>query len=373
MPGPRGGRWTASLILGNAVREIGLLRNRLYVGERAWNRQRFIKDPNTGRRVSRPNPREAWVITPVPTLRIIETPLWDVVQARLVAGRRAVCGAGAQDDAGAARPPLGGRHGAVRRPRWLLSGLVRCGVCSGPMGVVSSDGRLGCTNRRERGTCSNARTVVRERLLDRVLAGLKHRLFAPELVEAFVAEYVAEVNAANRERGQREAKLEHELTRTARQIRNLLELMKDGLGSAAMVQELRGLEQHQAELHSRIAAAGTPEPLPDLHPNLPELYRRKVEALEEALRDPSAAAAANEALRTLIDAILVYPGERRGEVTLELHGDLAALLHLAEPDAGADTRTAVLRMGSGRSMGVMGSLVAGAGNHRELTLPPVAC
>ena len=74
VPGPRGGQWTASLILGNAVREIGLLRNRLYAGERVWNRQHFIKDPNTGRRVSRPNPKEAWVITPVPTLRIIEEP-----------------------------------------------------------------------------------------------------------------------------------------------------------------------------------------------------------------------------------------------------------------------------------------------------------
>src|ERR1051326_2314308 len=29
VPGPRGGRWTASLILGNAFREIGILRNRL--------------------------------------------------------------------------------------------------------------------------------------------------------------------------------------------------------------------------------------------------------------------------------------------------------------------------------------------------------
>ena len=109
---------------------------------------------------------------------------------------------------------------------------------------------------------ANARTVVRERLLDRVLAGLKHRLLAPELVKAFVAEYVAEVNAANRQRGQRWAEFEREHTRATRQIRNLLELMKDGLCSASMVQELRGLEHQQAELYSRIATAGTPEPLP---------------------------------------------------------------------------------------------------------------
>ncbi|MGK7868855.1 recombinase family protein [Falsiroseomonas sp. E2-1-a20] len=37
VPGPRGGHWTASLLLGGAARETGLLRNRLYLGERVWN------------------------------------------------------------------------------------------------------------------------------------------------------------------------------------------------------------------------------------------------------------------------------------------------------------------------------------------------
>jgi len=45
VPGPRGGKWSASLLLGGAERETGLLRNRLYVGERVWNRQHWVKDP----------------------------------------------------------------------------------------------------------------------------------------------------------------------------------------------------------------------------------------------------------------------------------------------------------------------------------------
>ena len=43
-------------------------------------------------------------------------------------------------------------------------------------------------------------------------------------------------------------------------------------------------------------------------------------------------AAAVEALRSLIDAIVVHPGERRGEVRVELRGDLAAFLHLPDED-----------------------------------------
>jgi site-specific DNA recombinase len=108
-----------------------------------------------------------------------------------------------------------------------------------------------------------------------------------------------------------------------------------------------------------IMSAGVPEVAPVLHPNLPELYRRKVEMLEKALQDPLAASAAGEALRSLIDAIVVFPGAKRGEVMIELRGDLAAFMHVE--DEGASTRTAVPRVGNGRSAEVMGSLVAGIG------------
>jgi site-specific DNA recombinase len=182
-----------------------------------------------------------------------------------------------------------------------------------------------------------------------VLAGLKQRLLAPELVEEFVRTYVAEVNAANRDRGARQAGLMQQQAKVGRQIRNLLELTKDGHGSPAMVAELRGLEQRQESLMAEIAVAGTPEPVPVLHPNLPELYRRKVEALEAALQEPATAAAAAEALRGLIDAILVYPGERRGEVSVHLRGDLAAVMHLGEAGAAGapNAKRAALLVGAG--------------------------
>ena len=65
---------------------------------------------------------------------------------------------------------------------------------------------------------------------------------------------------------------------------------------------------------------------------LPELYRRRVETLEEALRDPEGASAAARALRSLIDAVVFYPEEGRGKYRLELRGDLAAFLYLTDAD-----------------------------------------
>jgi site-specific DNA recombinase len=48
--GPAGGSWGPSTIYGNWQRGTGILNNELYIGRLVWNRQQFIKDPNTGRR-----------------------------------------------------------------------------------------------------------------------------------------------------------------------------------------------------------------------------------------------------------------------------------------------------------------------------------
>lgn len=72
------------------------------------------------------------------------------------------------------------------------------------MSIVGSGGPRGCSNHLERGTCGNRRTVARDAVLDRVLLGLKERLLAPALVEEYAQAYVAEVNAANRERRARQ-------------------------------------------------------------------------------------------------------------------------------------------------------------------------
>ena len=54
----------------------------LYIGRLVWNRQQFIKDPNTGRRQARPNPETKWNVEEVPHLRIIDDPLWTLVKDR---------------------------------------------------------------------------------------------------------------------------------------------------------------------------------------------------------------------------------------------------------------------------------------------------
>jgi len=45
-------------IRGHALRGTGILRNELYIGRLVWNRLTYIRNPATGRRVSRVNPGE---------------------------------------------------------------------------------------------------------------------------------------------------------------------------------------------------------------------------------------------------------------------------------------------------------------------------
>ena len=366
--GPRGVRWTASLILGNAVRETSILRYRLYAGELAWNRQKFMKDPGTGKRVARPRPRAEWIIQLMPPLRIVDNFLWAAAQERLVAMRQLVTDDPADEGSEETGFNRGYYLGKTKRPVWLLAGLVRCGLCNGPLSVVATDGRLGCSNHRERDTCTNKRTLLRGKLEARAMAGLKLRLLAPELIEAFVSDYVAEVTAAIGDRGKRRSSLEVERSEITRQIHNTVEIIKDGGRTRSTIAALKQLESRQDELAAEITAAGAEEPVPfpSLHPNLAEIYSAQIEDLETALTDPATAEAASAAIRSPIDAIVMFPGERRGELRLELRGDLAAFLHLG--DAETPAPSANLRGGSGRLGEVLGSVIAGIRNHLDLLL-----
>jgi len=58
IPGPDSRPWQDTAVRGHAERATGILRNELYIGRLVWNRMRYMKDPSTGKRVSRMNPRE---------------------------------------------------------------------------------------------------------------------------------------------------------------------------------------------------------------------------------------------------------------------------------------------------------------------------
>jgi hypothetical protein len=122
------------------------------------------------------------------------------------------------------------------------------------------------------------------------------------------------------------------------------------------------LEGEKAQLERKLSTLKT-APVVRLHPNLPDLYRSKV---ENALNETETVAEAGDTLRSLIDRIVLTPVD--GGLQAELHCDLAAIASLAQE-----------REGASKNAGPEGdpallSVVAGARyllfrNRRPLTLP----
>ena len=109
-------------------------------------------------------------------------------------------------------------------------------------------------------------------------------------------------------------------------------------------------EVAREELKAKLAAADEPPPL--LHPEMAGIYRAKVTELARALQEQDSRSEATEALRCLVDAIVLTP-DRAGEtLQIELKGNLAAML-------GATVQTK--RSPESDDLSLQVSLVAGAG------------
>ena len=66
----------------------------------------------------------------------------------------------------------------------------------------------------------------------------------------------------------------------------------------------------------------------------PEIYRRKVAALQTALADPKTQTEALEVLRGLIERVVLHPADRGFEI--ELVGEIAAMVDLGALGKAAD-------------------------------------
>jgi DNA invertase Pin-like site-specific DNA recombinase len=320
VPGPSGREWRDTTIRGQLDRGTGLLNNCAYVGRLEWNRTAYVKDPRTGRRVARVNKRELRETVEIPELRIVDDALWAKVKARQQEARI---------EMGNDRPgnPLNQAH----RRKFLLSELLACGECGGRYTVVGKD-RYGCATRRAKGTCSNDKTITRQRIEARVLGGLKDKLMAPELVAEFVRAFQEEMNAAARTAAARGEELKREAEAVEHKIAGIMTAIEDGMYTPVLKERMKVLEARKAEIEAIVASAEPPSVV-QLYPNAAEIYRRKVAELELALNDDSIKAEAGEILRSLIDRVVLMPATDAPDgIDAQLHGDLAAVLALSDPE-----------------------------------------
>jgi site-specific DNA recombinase len=326
IPGPNGGIWQDSTIRGHAARRTGILRNDLYVGRIVWNRQRYMKNPATGKRIARPNPPSEWIVEELPELRIIDETLWNRVQTQLDEIRCAPVSAKVR----------GSRFWERRRPRHLVSGLVHCGTCGAGMMAVGRD-LLRCRRAQHDAGCTNRLYVKRGEIEALILDAVRHNLMRPRYMEAFARAYVEEANRLHAERSASASAIESELREVTKKLDQLVDAIASGFRSSSLQARLDELERRKADLTARLQSE-TPTPV-RLHPNLAQLYRQRVEALHEALKDPASSTEAIGTLRSLITRIDVHSGT---PPEIELTGDIASMVAVAMgEDAGKRLRPLV--------------------------------
>jgi hypothetical protein len=346
VPGPFGSKWSPSTIHGHHARGAGILNNELYVGRLVWNRLRYIKNPDTGKLVSRPNPRSDWVTVVVPSLRIVDDELWAAVKARQERSRKKL-----SQSAGAALSGL-------RRPRYLFSSLTRCGECGAGF-IILALNRLGCFGASAQGTCTNRLTIRRDDVEERVLKALRERLLRRDLFEEFCREFTKEMNRLRMAHRAGVAAAKRELQHLEARRAKLVESIMEGVPGRAVKDELIAIGARRDELEQQLEVADQAPPL--LHPNMADLYREKVARLAEALEHPETRPEATETLRGLIDEIILIPVD--GTLQIELKGNLAAMLSAApkcEEVAGNRRPLAADRVvaGAARQRGAAGAVVA---------------
>jgi site-specific DNA recombinase len=312
---PRGRAWNASTINGNLERGAGILQNELYVGRLVWNKVRMVKDPDTGKRLSRPNPRSERQVADVPHLAIIKPELFAAAQKR-------------KEERGHTHPS----H--QRRPRRMLSGLLRCGSCGAGMSTNGRDKsgrvRIRCSAATENGTCPDAKTFYLDTVESAVLTGLQAELRAPKVIAEYVRTYLEERKRLAITSNAKRQRLEQQLAQLNREIERLVDAIAKGHGDPSVLgPQSTALDVKRKRISEELRSEPPAAKEVALHPAILKRYEEQLGRLEEALTKGirSGDGEAAEAIRDLIDRVTVFRDPSRlGGVTVEISGRLNALL-----------------------------------------------
>ena len=119
----------------------------------------------------------------------------------------------------------------------------------------------------------------------------------------------------------------------------------------AVREKLRHLELTKSTIEKSMEQELKPDNI-EMHPNIGQLYQRKVSEINQLLSDHASREEAISLIRSLIERIDITPGEKRGQPQVQLVGGLAAILEFA---VAKQQKTAIISdSGFGRVLMVAG-------------------
>lgn len=224
--------WVHTALLGCRAKASGILRNPIYTGRVTWNKRTGKKVPGTGRRIQERRPEAEWIEYHDESLRIVSDDLFDRVQARLRAARNNTNAANKRG----------------RPPKYLLSGLLKCGSC-GAHYTVRNGIHYRCSsqsNGRDN-FCEQKRLIRREKAEDLLLADIKRQLLEPGFVKQISKRIRKEATGLCA--SENKPALTAKLKTVDNQIANVVESLATLGHSEALTAKLRDLEEDRASLN----------------------------------------------------------------------------------------------------------------------------
>lgn len=295
IPSPAGRLWSSRALNGCPTRGYGILHNTIYAGKIIWNRQTKARNPDTGKMVTRTNPRDEWRETMVPHLAIIDP-----------------------DDFYAAQRPIR-RVSQFKRNRRILSGLLRCAACGGGMSIHDRRGdavRITCTTFAESRSCSCSRHFNLNSIEGAVIGGLKDRLSDPIALRAYIEGYMEEMAGAAQARG----RAERALAKIEGQIDRLNDALIEGrIDADYFDRKIADLRIERDRAGQSLAAAPADAPL--LHPGAIARARQAVSLVMDRLSgpDPDIDQEVFDGVREIIDRVVVAD-TGGGSVAIDVFG-----------------------------------------------------
>jgi site-specific DNA recombinase len=309
IPSPSAGKRGTGSWAPSCIRSI--LRNERYRG--VYIHGRILRKKEEGKRKTYKGDPAQMIVHPMPEWQIIDDATWSAAQERM-------------RERGEKAPAPGPAS------KYPLSGIAKCGVCGGSIGVrrgwASGTGNwvqvYGCTWHHVRGKAVCAvRTIQPVEEVEGALARyLQDTILTPMLVEKVTAAIKAEVEAQLANAPADTHAVEVELEKTRSQVRKLVRLgaLTDEADLPELAAELRRLNERGRRLETDLRTAQRlPEQVHGLMAKVEASARQKLEDLRTALAGDREGA--REVFLALFpDGLTFLPAEGEGRRTFAVSG-----------------------------------------------------
>lgn len=235
---------------------------------------------------------------------------------------------------------------------------MKCGCCGGGYIKISRD-ILGCATSRNKGTaiCENRKTIKVAALEEHLLRSIQVQLMDPDLFAEFVAAFSAELNRLQAKTRSRRSQIEATIGSIERLLDKAVDAIFAGANALHINKRLVALEGEKSALQAELAGMEA-EPPALLHPSMSSIYRQKIAGLASALQEGGKHSAATEAVRGLLNAVVLHPIDSGFDI--DIQGDLAAILELSAAGSKTTKPSQISLEGLG-GLAQQVKLVAGAG------------